>query len=126
MQTYGFHGLNLRVSSSAAIATCLNARFQMLPSNGDYAETIFFDFESVSDAKGHRFGKPPGRAKPFYQLEGGDASYFEAEDQLYLCMVIGSGYCAIPARAPRTSPCSSRRLTTCGLLLIFCSRYAWL
>ena len=85
MQTYGFHGLNLRVSSSAAIATCLNARFQMLPSNGDCAETIFFDFESVSDAKGHRFGKPPGRAKPFYQLEGGDASYFEAEDQLYLC-----------------------------------------
>lgn len=84
-QTYGFHGLNLRVSSSAAIATCLDARFQMLPSNGECAETIFFDFESVSDTKGHRFGKPPGRAKPFYQLEGGDASYFEAEDQLYLC-----------------------------------------
>jgi hypothetical protein len=84
-QTYGFHGLNLRVSSSAAIAACLDARFQMLPSNGEYAETIFFDFESVSDTKGHRFGKPPGRAKPFYQLVGGDASYFEAEDQLYLC-----------------------------------------
>jgi hypothetical protein len=84
-QTYGFHGLNLRVSSSAAIAACLDARFQMLPSNGECAETIFFDFESVSEAKGHRFGKPPGRAKPFYQLEGGDASYFEAEDQLYLC-----------------------------------------
>ena len=84
-QTYGFHGLNLRVSSSAAIATCLDARFQMLPSNGKCAETIFFDFESVSDAKGHRFGKPLGRAKPFYQLEGGDASYFEADDQLYLC-----------------------------------------
>jgi hypothetical protein len=84
-QTYSFHGLNLRVSSSAAIVTCLDARFQMLPANGECAETIFFDFESVSDTKGHRFGKPPGRAKPFYQLEGGDASYFEAEDQLYLC-----------------------------------------
>lgn len=84
-QTYGFHGLNLRVSSSAAIATCLDARFQLLPSNGECAETIFFDFESVSDTKRHRFGKPPGRAKPFYQLEDGDASYFEAEDQLYLC-----------------------------------------
>jgi hypothetical protein len=84
-QTYDFHGLNLKVSSSAAIATCLDARFQMLPSNGECVETIFFDFESVSDTKGHRFGKPPGRAKPFYQLEGGDASYFEAEDQLYLC-----------------------------------------
>jgi hypothetical protein len=84
-QTYGFHGLNLKVSSSAAIATCLDARFQMLPSNGECVETIFFDFESVSNTKGHRFGKPPGRAKPFYQLEGGDASYYEAEDQLYLC-----------------------------------------
>jgi hypothetical protein len=84
-QTYGFHGLNLRVSSSAAIATSLDARFHMLPSNGDCAETILFDFESVSDSKGHRFGKPPGRAKPFYQLEGGDASYFEADDLLYLC-----------------------------------------
>jgi hypothetical protein len=84
-QTYGFHGLNLRVSSSAAIAACLDARFQMLPLNGECAETIFFDFQSVSKTKGHRFGKPSGRAKLFYQLEGGDASYFEAEDQLYLC-----------------------------------------
>ncbi len=84
-QNYGFHGLNLKVSSSAAIATCLDARFQMLPSNGECAETIFFEFETVSNAQGHRFGKPLGRAKPFYQLERGDASYFEAEDQLYLC-----------------------------------------
>jgi hypothetical protein len=57
----------------------------MLSSNGICAETIFFDFQSVSSAKGHAFGKPPGRAKPFYQLESGDASYFEAKDQLYLC-----------------------------------------
>jgi hypothetical protein len=84
-QDYGFHGVNLRVTSSAAIATCLDARFQMLPSNAECAETIFFDFESVPNTKGHRFGKPRGRAKPFYQLEGGEASYFEAEDQLYLC-----------------------------------------
>jgi len=84
-QTYRFHGLNLRVSSSAAIATCLDARFQMLPSNGQCAETIFFDFESVSSAKGHCFGKPRGQGKPFYQLEGGDASYYEDEDQIYLC-----------------------------------------
>src|ERR1700676_2536434 len=57
----------------------------MLPSNGECAQPIFFDFESVPNTKAHRFGKPPGRAKPFYELEGGDASYFEAEDQLYLC-----------------------------------------
>ena len=84
-RTYGFHGLQLRVSSSAAIATCLDARFQMLPSHGECAQTIFFDFESVPNTKAHRFGKPPGRAKPFYELEGGDASYFATEDQLYLC-----------------------------------------
>ncbi len=83
--TYGFHGLNLEVSSSAAIATCLDSRFQMLPTNGECAETLFFDFESVSNSKVHRVGKPPGRGKPFYQLEGGEAGYFEAEDQLYLC-----------------------------------------
>jgi hypothetical protein len=84
-QTYGFHGMNLEVSSSAAIATCLDARFQMLPSNGKCAETLFFDFESVSNAKVHRVRKPSGHPKPFYQLEGGEASYFEAEDLLYLC-----------------------------------------
>ena len=84
-QTYGFHGINLEVSSSAAIATCLDARFQMLPSNGECTETLFFDFESVSNSKVHRVGKPSGQAKPFYQLEGGEASYFEAEDLLYLC-----------------------------------------
>jgi hypothetical protein len=83
--TYGFHNLNLRVLSSAALANCLSSRFQILPSNGESAETIFFDFESVSNTKRHRFGKPPGRAKPFYQLESGDASYFETEDQIYLC-----------------------------------------
>ena len=84
-QNYGFHGLNLRVTCSDAIATCLDARFQMLPTNGRCAETIFFEFETVSNAQEHRFGKPPGRAKSFYELERGDASYFEAEDQLYLC-----------------------------------------
>jgi hypothetical protein len=83
--TYGFHGLNLRVLSSAAIATCLDSRFQILPSKEESAETIFFDFESVSNTKRHRFGKPLGRAKSFYQLESGEASYFEAEDQIYLC-----------------------------------------
>jgi hypothetical protein len=57
----------------------------MLPSNGECAETLFFDFESVSNSKVHRIGKPSGRGKPFYQLEGGEASYFEAEDLLYLC-----------------------------------------
>jgi hypothetical protein len=84
-QSYDFHGMNIRVSSSDAIARCLDARFHMLPSNGKCAETLFFDFESVSNTRRHRFGKPPGRAKSFYKLEGGDASYFEAEDQLYLC-----------------------------------------
>jgi len=84
-QTYGFHGLSLEVSSSAAIASCLESRFQMLPSNGECAETLFFDFESVSNTKVHRVEKPSGRGKPFYQLEGGEASYFEDEDLLYLC-----------------------------------------
>jgi hypothetical protein len=84
-QTYSFHGLHFRVLCSAAIATCLNSRFQILPSKEESAETIFFDFESVSNTKGHRFGKPSGRAKPFYELGSGDASYFEAEDQIYLC-----------------------------------------
>jgi len=83
--TYGFHNLSLRVLSSAAIATCLDSRFQILPSNKESAETLFFDFESVSNPKEHRFGKPPGREKSFYQLEKGEASYFEAEDQIYLC-----------------------------------------
>jgi len=83
-QDYGFHGMNLRVTSSVAIAACLTDRFQMLPSDGAPAETLFFDYQSVSNASGHGFGKPSGRAKAFYQLEGGDASYFEAEDQLYL------------------------------------------
>jgi hypothetical protein len=84
-QNYGFHGLNLRVTCSTAIATCLDARFQMLPPNGKCSETIFFDFETISNTQGHNFGKPPGRAKSFYELERGEASYFEAEDQLYLC-----------------------------------------
>ena len=82
---YNFHGVNLRVSCSSAMAACLDARFRMLPPQTEYAETVFFDFESVHDPKLHWLTKPQGRSRSFYELPHGEATYFEGRDEIYLC-----------------------------------------
>lgn len=82
---YNFHGVNLRVSCSSAMAACLDARFRMLPPQTEYAETVFFDFESVHDPKLHWLKKPQGRSRSFYELPHGEATYFEGRDEIYLC-----------------------------------------
>jgi len=56
----------------------------MLPPALECAETVFFEFESVSDGEAHCLEKPRGHSRPFYELPGGEASYFQDTDQLYL------------------------------------------
>jgi hypothetical protein len=81
---YCFHGLNLKMQCSAAMAECLDSRFRLLPSGEKHGETLFFDFHSVADAGQHRVVRPEGKAKAFYNLPSGEACYFEAGDQVYL------------------------------------------
>jgi len=84
VRSYRFHGLDLRVSCSAAIASFLDNRFRLLKSAEEQAETISFDFQSVPDAGWHRLEKPQGQGLTFYELPSGEALYFGAGDQLYL------------------------------------------
>lgn len=81
---YRFHGLEFRISCSAAIAESLEARFRLLPSGGEYRDTISFDFQSVTDASRHCVEKPRAEGRSFYDLPFGECLYFPAEDQLYL------------------------------------------
>jgi hypothetical protein len=83
-RTYRFHGLDLRVSCSAAVASSLDARFRLLASTGEQREIISFDFQSVPDASRHCVEKPRGKGLAFYELPFGEACYFQAGDQLYL------------------------------------------
>jgi hypothetical protein len=82
-RNYNFHGLNLKVVCSAAIAESLDSRFRLLPSKEPQEETIFFDFQSVVDGK-HDIKRPQNQGRVFYELPSGEASYFEDGDQLYL------------------------------------------
>ena len=84
LRNYCFHGLNLRVLCSAAMAECLDSRFRLLPSGEQYGETISLDFHSVADGSRHRVKKPQGQGRVFYNMPSGEACYFEAEDQVYL------------------------------------------
>jgi hypothetical protein len=83
-RNYYFHGLDLRVVCSPDIAECLDNRFRLLPSEGQHGEAISFDFESVPDKSRHCVARPQGRGRVFYDLPGGEACYFDAEDSLYL------------------------------------------
>jgi hypothetical protein len=84
LRTYCFHGLDLRISCSAAIAESLDSRFRLLPSGGEHRETISFDFQSVPDGGQHCVERPQGQGRAFYDLPSGEGLYFKAADQLYL------------------------------------------
>jgi hypothetical protein len=81
---YRFHGLDLKVSCSAAIAVSLDSRFRLLPSGAEHRETISFDFQSVPDGRQHCVERPQGQGRSFYDFPSGQGLYFKAEDQLYL------------------------------------------
>ena len=83
-RNYRFHGLNLRVLCSAAIAEILDSRFRLLPSDEVNGQTVSFDFQSVVDEKQHTIRRPLEQGRAFYELGSGEARYFQASDQLYL------------------------------------------
>jgi hypothetical protein len=88
-RNYNFHGLDLRIVCSAAIAESLDSRFRLLPSDGGQVGTISFDFQSVSDGSRHCVKRPQGEARLFYEFPSGEACYFELGDQLYLAFKEG-------------------------------------
>jgi hypothetical protein len=81
---YRFHGLDLRISCSAAIAESLDSRFRLIPSGGEHQDTVSFDFQSVPDGNQHCVERPQGQGRSFYELPSGEGLYFRTEDQLYL------------------------------------------
>jgi hypothetical protein len=83
-RNYRFHGLNLRISCSPAIAESLDSRFRLLTSDVEHGETISCDFQTVHEENQHRIKKPLERGRIFYDLGLGEACYFEASDQLFL------------------------------------------
>jgi hypothetical protein len=83
-RNYRFHGLNLRVLCSAAIADALDSRFRLLPTDRAHGDTIFLNFQSALDVEQHSMKRPLEHARAFYELASGEAFYYGANDQLYL------------------------------------------
>ena len=83
-RSYSFHGLDLRIACSAAIADSLDSRFRLLPSGEKHQQIISFNFRSVPDGSQHCVEKPQGEGRSFYELPSGEGVYFKGGDQLYL------------------------------------------
>lgn len=83
-RTYCTHGLELRVICSAAIAACLDARFRLFPADETCLDRISLEFHHAKDAGRHLVHRPEGQSRPFYEMPGGEASYFYEADQIYI------------------------------------------
>ena len=83
VRSYGFLGLDLRVSCSETVAESLDSRFRLFSAASKASETISLDFHSVPDASRHCVKRPHEKGRSFYELPSGEASYFETGDQVY-------------------------------------------
>jgi len=101
-QRYSFHGLELRVSCSEAIASSLASRFRLLSSISQSREIISFDFPFVSGASHHVVEKPKGPGLPFYEFEYGEALHFKDRDELYLSFGEGVRVLCAPTQGHAT------------------------
>jgi len=81
---YRFHGIDLEISCSPAVAECLDQRFRLLPAYGDLRGSLSFDFQSVVDGSHHAVKKPEDQGRVFYHVPSGEACYFGTDDRLYL------------------------------------------
>jgi hypothetical protein len=66
------------------MAESLDKRLRLLPSEGEFGDSISFDFQSVLDGSQHTVKKPQEEGRIFYHLPSGEACYFEASDSLFL------------------------------------------
>lgn len=99
---YSFHGLELRVSCSEAVASSLASRFRLLTSIAQPSEIILFDFQPVSALSSLIVQKPKGPGLPFYEFEYGEALYFRDSDQLYLSFGEGVRVLCAPSQGRAT------------------------
>jgi len=66
------------------MASYIDARFRMYPTQGECTETAHFDFNAVMDPSQHAIQRPSGDGRPFYELPTGEVSFFRETDEVYL------------------------------------------
>jgi hypothetical protein len=101
-RNYRVPGVNIQVCCSTAMASCLDARFRLIPVDASSCEeTIYFEFRDVSNSNQHAVERPAGEARAFYEMPKGEASYFQSTDQVYISFENGVRALCEP-RAGRT------------------------
>jgi hypothetical protein len=83
-RSYCVHGIHLQVCCSPAIAECLDDRFRFFPATQSCGANISIDFQPVNSAGEHAVERPQGASRPFYEMPKGEASYFQAIDEVYI------------------------------------------
>jgi hypothetical protein len=83
-RSYCFCGTKLEILCSPDIAACLDARFRMLPPEGERTETARFDFQAAIQPSQHAIKRPQGNGIAVVETPKGEACYFRETDEIYL------------------------------------------
>lgn len=134
-RSYCLPFIHLQVCCSAAMASCLDARFRMFPTSVRRAEPEFcLEFRAVTGAREHAVERPQGDARTFYEMPRGEASYFSRTDEMYisfgdglraLCQPLsGQGIISVIETEPRNVFMASHLVLTL-LLVEILRRQGW-
>jgi hypothetical protein len=83
-RTYSFHGVAISLCGDDEAVALVEARLRRFPLAHPDALDLTFEFWCARNGEGHAIERPAGEGRPFYELKGGEASYFHASERLYI------------------------------------------
>lgn len=83
-RTYSFHGIPISLCGNDEAVALVEARLRRFPPAPAGASQATFEFCRPEDGAGHAVERPAGESRPFYELPGGEASYYQDSERLYI------------------------------------------
>lgn len=83
-RTYSFHGIPISLCGPGEAVTLVEARLRRFPPALTAAPEATFEFCRPQNGEGHAVERPAGESRPFYELPGGEASYYQGSERLYI------------------------------------------
>jgi hypothetical protein len=84
IRSYLFHGVPISLAGNDEAVALAEERFRRFPPAPVGAPPATFEFCHPLNGDGHAIERPAGEARPFYELPGGEASYYHASERLYI------------------------------------------
>ena len=83
-RSYSFHGVPIALCGNKEAVALAEARFTCFPPAPVDVPPATFEFSCPPNGEGHAIERPAGDARPFYELPGGEATYYHASERLYI------------------------------------------